>query len=641
MPSPRLFPPAPGRHRPLLWRLMSVLVVVAAVIGLGVGGSLVAAADPPAPPPPPPVATTPTTPQPAPTGPTPTAPATPANPATPAIPTTPSAPGSPSPASPGGTAPAEPSETADPECGVRNISGCVAKAIDGFFQRLVDSALNPLLDLLSRTLLTTPEPGELPRVGELWQSSWQLVLAMYGLLVMAAGVLLMVRETLQDRWSPRELAPRLVVGFLAGAMSMVIATQAIRFANAFAYALAGDGVDSDSATTALRELADTGPASAIFLILLKVALEVLLLLLLIAYVIRVAITVILVVAAPLALMCHALPGLDQVARWWWRAFAACLAIQVVQSLVLVTSVRVFLTPGGWNMFGPNADGIVNLIIGLALVGVLVKTPFWLLGALRINQGRSFAGSIARGYLTYKTFGLLRGGEKAATAALSRGKSRQTAVGASPPRPEPDPYARAPRATRDGQLMLPLKGVRSVKRQQPPPPPATPPKPAADRAGGEQLMLPLPQWHRVDLGPKPRLGRDGQYRLPITVTRVPKTRHPAARPVTAPRPGVGAAPVPPPPRRGRQLALDFRTTDTDPDPYTTVRPMRDGQYPLPIPVRRRVKAPPPTPPAAGAAPPPPPTPPVSRPSGRQLHLPLPDLPVKRRRRPSDPPRGGSR
>ncbi|WP_280370731.1 hypothetical protein [Nocardia wallacei] len=522
----------------------------------------------------------------------------------------------------------------------------MAKAIDGFFQRLVDSALNPLLDLLSRTLLTTPEPGDLPRVGELWQSSWQLVLAMYGLLVMAAGILLMVRETLQDRWSPRELVPRLVVGFLAGAMSMVIATQAIRFANALAYALAGDGVDSESAAAALRELADTGPASAIFLILLKVALEVLLLLLLIAYVIRVAITVILVVAAPLALMCHALPGLDQVARWWWRAFAACLAIQVVQSLVLVTSLRVFLTPGGWNMFGPNTDGIVNLIIGLALVGVLVKTPFWLLSTLRIDQGRSLAGSIARGYITYKTFGLLRGGEKAAAAALGRGRSRQTATAATPPRPEPDPYSRSLRATRDGQLMLPLKGVRRVKRQPPAQPEATSPPtpkpaPATARGGsGEQLVLPLPQWHTIDLGPKPRLGRDGQYRLPITVTRVPKSPQSATRPVTAPLPGTRSLPVSPPRRRGRQLALDFRTTD--PDPYAKVRPLRDGQYPLPIPVGRRVQTP--TPPTVGVPPPtPPPQPPTSRPSGRQLHLPLPDLPVKRRtrHRPSDPPRGGSR
>ncbi|WP_280381800.1 hypothetical protein [Nocardia wallacei] len=545
------------------------------------------------------------------------------------VPPAPTTPGAPVPVTPTPEYPLDPEYPVDPGtgipdgssgdgqgggCGVTNISGCVADAVDGVFQRLVDSGLNPLLDLLSRTLLTTPEPGELPRVGELWSSSWQLVLAMYGLLVMVAGILLMVRETLQDRWSLRDLLPRLVVGFVAGAMSLLIATQAIRFANALAYALAGDGVDPGSAAAAIRELAFTGPGSGFFLLLLRVALEVMVLLLLIAYVIRVAITVILVVAAPLALMCHALPGLDAVARWWWRAFAACLAIQVVQSLVLVTSLRVFLTPGGWNFFGPNADGIVGLIIGLALMGVLVKTPFWLLSAMKIGQGRSLAGSIVRGYITYKTLGLLKGKTSTASARATAAATRPKRGVARPPklRAADDPYARV-RATRDGQLMLPLEGVHRVKRQPPPagqPSAATQPKPATRRAArGRQLAFDFspPDPYR---GIRP--GRGGQYPLPIPVTRV--------RPAPAPPEPVTAKRTPTRGSRGTQLAFDFDIPAAR-DPYGRVRPLRNGQYPLPIPVRRVRPAPP--------APVPPQPPGPKRSAGRQLHLPLPDLPVRRR------------
>ncbi|WP_280254979.1 hypothetical protein [Nocardia wallacei] len=572
----------------------------------------------------------PTTPTPAPVPvPVPSAPSTPTpaprwhvEPPAPATPATP-APVTPTPqypVDPGTGTPDDSSGGGHGGCGVGNISGCVADAIDGVFQRLVDSGLNPLLELLSRTLLTTPEPGELPRVGELWSSSWQLVLAMYGLLVMAAGILLMVRETLQDRWSLRELLPRLVVGFVAGAMSLVVATQAIRFANALAYALAGDGVDPHSAGAAIRELTATGPGASFFLILLQVALTVMVLVLLIAYVIRVAVTVILVVAAPLALMCHALPGLDQVARWWWRSFAACLAIQVVQSLVLVTSLRVFLTPGGWNFFGPNANGIVGLIVGLALMGVLVKTPFWLLSVLKIGQGRTLAGSIVRGYLTYKTLGLLKG----ATSAAS---SRAAAPRKPKPVPRPrarssDPYARV-RATRDGQLMLPLEGVYRVKRKpslavQPSTAPAS--KSAARRAPrGQQLAFDFspPDPYR---GIRP--GRGGQYPLPITVTRV-RPAPPSPEPASPPAKRASARGG-----QGTQLAFDF-DTPTSHDPYARLRPLRSGQYPLPIPITRTRPAPPPR------VVPQPPAP--KRPSGRQLHLPLPDLPV--RRRAPRTPRGG--
>ncbi|MFE3317526.1 hypothetical protein [Nocardia sp. NPDC059195] len=552
---------------------------------------------------------------------------------------------------------------------MRNISGCVADAIDGFFQRVVDSSLNPLLELLSKTLLTTPEPGELPRVGELWDSSWQLVVAMYGLLVMAAGVLLMVRETLQTRYSLQELLPRIVVGFIAGAMSLLVATQAIRFANALAGALAGEGVDTDSAAAALTELASTGPQSGIFLILLQVVLVVMIVVLIITYVVRVAVTVILVVAAPLALMCHALPGLDSVARWWWRSFAACLAIQVVQSLVLVTVLRVFLTPGGWEFFGPNANGIVSLIIGIALFGVLIKVPFWLLSTMRIGQGRGMVGSLVRGYVTYKTFGLLKGGEKAAATAVRHPRTPRspgaaaTATRTGHPRggrrgvavPAPvggtDPYART-RSTRDGQLMLPFEGVRRTR----PTPPPTPPPATSSRAnvgiaapGTQSTRGPSPrttsprassqgraaQGRQLALDfrpPDPYAGiradrRTGQYPLPIPVTRV----RPAPNPVRTPGGATSTPSTPSPvsssprPARGRQMAFDF----DPPDPYERNQPLRNGQYRLPFPVHRvRPADRPPTPPV----PPPVPQPrPAPTPTGRQLHLPLPDLPVRRRAR----------
>ncbi|MBH0777679.1 hypothetical protein [Nocardia bovistercoris] len=602
-------------------RMSRAVLVALAVALIVVTGTVSATAQPATPPAPvPPTATTPapTTPTPAPSSTVP-----PSRWVTPPS-TTPPAP-TPGGSGPGSTvpAPADSSGPGAPECGVSDISGCVAKAIDGFFQRLVETSLNPLLDLLGHTLLTTPEPGELPHVGALWSQSWQIVVALYGLLVMAAGVLLMVREALQTRWSLRELGPRLVVGFLAGAMSMVIATTAIGFANALARALAGEGVDAGTAAEALNALPGAGGQTGIFALLLMVALVVMLVVLLVSYVVRVAVTVILIVAAPLALMCHALPGLDGIARWWWRSFTACLAIQVAQSLILVTVLRVFLTPGGWEFFGPNAGGLVDLIVALALMGVLIKTPFWLLSVLRIGQGRSFVGSLARGYATYRIFGLLKGGNGGVAPAARRPRGPRAPTAASG---SVDPYARV-RATRDGQLMLPLQGVRRVRRT----PNLTPPIQPGTRDGAPNRPRRAPRGRQLAFDftpPDPyrgvRAGRDGQYPLPIPVRRVRPTPAP---PPESPRPSTG---TPPGSRRRRpeQLALDF-TPPTPVDPYARVRQNRTGQYPLPFPVTRVTPTPPP---------PTPPQPPAPvRPTGRQLHLPLPDLPV--RRRAPRKPRGG--
>ncbi|MEU4651651.1 hypothetical protein [Nocardia fluminea] len=614
-------PPAPVRFSPTTRTAAATAAAVLAAFLIVFIGAAGAAAQPVTP-------TLPITPTPATPAPTTTRPTTTTPPSrwvTPPSTTSPS-PATPTPTTPGITTPGTGSDSGSAECGVTNINGCVENAIDGFFRRIVESALNPLLELLSETLLTTPEPSEIPQIGVLWNQSWQIVTALYVLVVMAAGVLLMARETLQTQWSIRELAPRLVVGFVAGGLSMAIAAAAISFANALAAAVAGDGVDSSSAAAALTELATTGLQSQGFALLLYLAFVVMLLVLLVSYIVRVTITILLIVAAPLALMCHALPGIDGVAWWWWRSFAACLGIQVVQSMILVIVLRVLLAPGGWYLFGPDANEIVNMIVALALMFVLIKTPFWLLSVLKIGQGRSFAGSIVRGFLAYKTLGLLKGttSSSARTAASPASGPRTPRAARAPRAPRTaagtsDPFARV-RSTRDGQLMLPLEGVRRFPRQ-PGPTPAqatgTPPPRPARTPRGRQLAFDFtpPDPYRGT-----RAGAGGQYPLPIPVRRV-RTTPPAPPPPE--RPGRRATP--------QQLAFDF-TEPATADPYARLRPTRSGQYPLPFPVTRvKPVAPPPNPPQ-----PPPPAP--ARQAGRQLHLPMPDLPV--RRRASRAPRGGT-
>jgi hypothetical protein len=127
--------------------------------------------------------------------------------------------------------------------------------------------------------------------------------------------------------------------------------------------------------------------------------------LLVVYVVRIVITLILIVSGPLFLMCHALPHTDPLARWWWKALAATLGIQVAQALVLVTAVRTFLS-GGVHLFGSTMSALGMLVAAIALFFVLFKIPFWLLRAVKVSSGRSFLGGLARAYIAAKTFGMV-------------------------------------------------------------------------------------------------------------------------------------------------------------------------------------------------------------------------------------------
>ncbi|MFD8497289.1 hypothetical protein [Amycolatopsis sp. NPDC059657] len=449
------------------------------------------------------------------------------------------------------------------ECGLLHIGGCITNAINGFFSGIVTAALNPLLDLLSNSLLTTPTLDELPGIGALWDNSWQILLISYALLILIAGAILMAHETLQTRTSAKEIAPRLVVGFLTGALSLWVAAKGIEIANAMAKAVMGDGLDPNTAGRTLRNLVLGSQNGGTFLVILGLVLAALIVVLLVTYIVRVALTIILIAGAPLFLMFHALPQTEGIGFWWWKGYGGCLVIQIGQSMTLVVGLKVFLAPGGFTLFGPSNNGLVNVLVALALMYILFKIPFWVLGSIRGGGGRSLAGSLVRGFLAYKAFGLLGGrggGGRQGVSSRRRGGGGGDGGAA-------DPYANT-RVTPSGQYVLPLKGVRRVR---PPSKPRQGPAPKLGGTQGRQLALPLgDDWPEN----KPVLGRDGQYRLPLDAPRVPR---PAPPEPPASRHSGGSR------RGGGQMRFQF-------DPYAGNRATNTGQYPLPLAGLRRVPHP---------------------------------------------------
>jgi hypothetical protein len=115
--------------------------------------------------------------------------------------------------------------------------------------------------------------------------------------------------------------------------------------------------------------------------------------------------VVLAVAGPLALACHALPQTEGVARWWWRALAACLAVPVAQSLALITALRVFLHADGDRVLGLGAARLVDLLVAVCLLWLLARIPAW--AARMVFVGRpTTVMAVAKSYVAYR---LLRRG----------------------------------------------------------------------------------------------------------------------------------------------------------------------------------------------------------------------------------------
>ncbi|WP_241883074.1 hypothetical protein, partial [Frankia sp. KB5] len=386
------------------------------------------------------------------------------------------------------------------------ITDAINSAITAFFRTLVTAALNPLLDLLGRTLLTTPEPSQLPAIGELWSTSWAISVTAYGTLIMFGGITVMALGTVQSRISIKEVAPRIPVGFLASGLSQFLAGKAIQIANAVPGGILGQGLNPDTAagqlkTVVLGAIVPTpgGYGRSVFVIFLGLFLAGSVVALLCTYIARITIEVVLIGAAPLALAGHGHPLTEKMAFWWWRAFFGCLGIQIAQSFVLIASFRVFFTPGGFTVFGPTPDGVVNLLAAITLIYFLFKIPFWMMPRIG-HGGGGILGRVVRAYITGRALGLLGGRRFGASRTRTRIPApRGGQTQPIPRRPAPTPITpprQPPRGRTIPQFLQPIPAV-SVQhlangRATGPPPPAifqAPPTPGVDP---EQNTRPRPR-----------------------------------------------------------------------------------------------------------------------------------------------------
>jgi hypothetical protein len=283
-----------------------------------------------------------------------------------------------------------------------DLPGRVRYGITSWFRGLVEDALNPMLELIGKTVLATPQVAGQERVGELWLIALGIADALLILFVLAGAALVMTHETLQTRYALKEMLPRIALAAVLANASLSLSGQLIHFANALSAGFLARGVDPAEASLQLKHfILGAIAGSGIFIILLGLVAAALAVVLLILYVVRAALILILVAGAPLLLMTHALPQTDGLARLWWRGMAALLGIQIAQALVLATAVQVFFSSGGREALGLSVTGnLIDLLVSLCLFWILIRIPFWAKD-LAFSPGRSGVVQIARSYVMAK------------------------------------------------------------------------------------------------------------------------------------------------------------------------------------------------------------------------------------------------
>jgi hypothetical protein len=316
--------------------------------------------------------------------------------------------------------------------GLFDIPGQIRKAINDFISEVAQTGLTPVLDTLGTTVLSTPDLTANPQVQVLWTTSLVIANAIFVLFVVAGGFIIAARDTLQTRYGLKEIAPRIAVAGVAANASLLICGKVIQLTNAVTAAIAGQGVDGQSAASALRQMLQLKGNSlppTLFSLLIWAAL-VMAIVVVIMFVLRAAFLVLLIGIAPLGLMCHATPQTEELAYTWWRALAACAGIQLGQAMLILATVRVFLTPAGTEVFGvpSTSGGLLGLLVCLTMLWLLIKLPGWMRYLIlgRLGRQRGLFGEILHAYLQLKLIGALvgmRGGTSRSPRGTGTGTKR--------------------------------------------------------------------------------------------------------------------------------------------------------------------------------------------------------------------------
>jgi hypothetical protein len=261
-----------------------------------------------------------------------------------------------------------------------SIAGAMNGIAAWLLQQIVDAFL-AIVKVIENALLVSPNVTGLPQVQALTGRSVLIVDAVFVLVFVAAGTLIIVGGgDERARYTVKDLLPRAVVGFLAAHFSPLVLSILIRLANAVTAGLTGQELDSAGGLQAMAaqvKAAATNPASPLLAAILIGVITGLLVTTAFALVSRFAGLLVLAAVAPIALALHALPQTEAVAKLWWQAVAGCLVTPILQAFTLQAGAWMLLDPQHMlPMLGLPADpgATANLLIVIVLLWTTVRIP---------------------------------------------------------------------------------------------------------------------------------------------------------------------------------------------------------------------------------------------------------------------------
>ena len=289
--------------------------------------------------------------------------------------------------------------------------GWLMTGLVGWLAETVNALLGGLSAFLTSSIFVSPDVTVLPQVRAIAGNSALVVSACFILAVIAAGIAVMLGDSVETQYHLKQLMPRLVVGFVLSAFAVPLTGVLIDVANALTVAMAGEAAPTTEAITFVRarvSSAMTDPSNALLIAVIGLLIVVLMFMLVGGWLARIGMLVILAGIAPVALACYATPWTQGAAGLWWRALLGCLATPALQAVAFSAGINLLIDPTS-NLpilLGLPGSDTLNLLMVIVVLWTTIKIPS-LMRRLVTQQGRTpnITGLILR---TVAVQGMTRG-----------------------------------------------------------------------------------------------------------------------------------------------------------------------------------------------------------------------------------------
>ena len=244
----------------------------------------------------------------------------------------------------------------------------------GVVQAFTANVLPVALRAAGALLFQSPDLTRVPEIQGITRTMLAIADSLLTLFLLYGAFRVITAGGEDDRYALKSVLSRAIAAAVMANMSLLICSTLTDLDNGLVLGILGPNPAQSGWSGITTQIQTANLLGGIVDSLVALAAGSLVLALAVIYVARDLLLVVLTVVAPLALMAHAVPELEDLTRTWWRAYLVTLFMQVLHAVLILVGADLMVHP---DWLGTSTSAVISGLVIIALFYVMIRMPFYL------------------------------------------------------------------------------------------------------------------------------------------------------------------------------------------------------------------------------------------------------------------------